>query len=231
MKVTSTMRNLNTIVLAAALALFALAVPAAGPLSAAPAAPQQHGVEAQTGAEAPHDAGAEHGEPGLFSGNLGNAVWTLVVFAVLLVFLGKFAWGPILSALQGREEFIRDSLEQAKTAREEAEARLAEYEAKLATARQEVDAMLEEGRRDNAAMRRREEEQAREETEKMLARARREIDIAKETAVKDLFDRATQLSVEVAGRILEREVSAADHGRLIDDAISALEGQDARGAH
>lgn len=172
---------------------------------------------------APEEGHGEGGGWSPFEGDFGNALWTVLVFCIVLWILGKYAWGPILTALQGRERFIRDSLEQAKGAREEAEARLAEYEAKLAAARQEVDAMLEEGRRDNAAMRQREEERAREETEKMLARARREIDIAKETAVKDLFDRATRLSVEVAGRILEREVSAADHSRLIDDAISALD--------
>ncbi len=56
---------------------------------------------------------AEGGEgPSLFTGDLSNIIWSLVTFLVVLIVLGKFAWGPILGALQNREEFIRDSLQQ-----------------------------------------------------------------------------------------------------------------------
>jgi len=57
---------------------------------------------------------AEGGEsPGIFAGDIGNIIWTLATFLVVVAVLGRFAWGPILSALQKREEFIRQSLEQA----------------------------------------------------------------------------------------------------------------------
>ena len=79
--------------------------------------------------------GAEGGEgPSLFTGDLGNILWSLVTFVVVLIVLGKFAWGPILGALQKREDFIRSSLELAKKDREDAEARLREYEEKLQAA-------------------------------------------------------------------------------------------------
>ncbi len=55
----------------------------------------------------------------LFTGDLGNILWSLLTFVAVLVVLGKFAWGPILGALKGREDFIRDSLEQAKKDRED----------------------------------------------------------------------------------------------------------------
>ena len=71
-------------------------------------------------------------KPTLFSGDLGNIFWSLITFFTVLFVLGKFAWKPILGALQGREEFIRSSLEHAKTDREAAESRLKEYEARLA---------------------------------------------------------------------------------------------------
>src|SRR4051794_29717245 len=64
-----------------------------------------------------------------FAGDFGNALWTVVVFVVVLIVLGKFAWGPILKGLQARESYILESLEKAKTERETAEARLKEYEA------------------------------------------------------------------------------------------------------
>src|SRR5215213_8933030 len=82
-----------------------------------------------------------HGEPSLFSGNVGNAIWTLVIFGLVVLVLGKFAWGPILGTLQARETFIRESLETAKRDRDEAEARLREYEARLAQARGEATAI------------------------------------------------------------------------------------------
>lgn len=167
-----------------------------------------------------------HGGEGsinIFAGDVGNALWTLVIFLVLLWVLGKYAWGPVLSGLQGREEFIRGALEQAKQDRDAAEARLAEYEAKLATARHEVEAILDEARRDADVVRRREEEKAKEEAERMIARARREIEIASETAVKDLYARATQLATEAASRILGRELNPEDHERLVRESIAAVE--------
>src|SRR5262245_27567766 len=105
-------------------------------------------------------AEAEHESPSLFAGDLGNSFWTLLIFVLVLVVLGKYAWGPILNALQSREQFIREALEKAKREREEAEARLREYEERLAGARGEASAIVDEGRRDAEAVKRRVEEEA-----------------------------------------------------------------------
>lgn len=178
------------------------------------------------GAWAAEPEAAGHGGGGAispFAGDVGNALWTLVVFAVLLWVLGKYAWGPILRGLQGRERFIRDALAEAKTQRDQAEARLREYEAKLAAARDEVDAIMDEARRDAEAVRRREEERAREEAEKTIARARREIEIAADTAVKDLYARAARLATSAASAVLRREIRAEDHERLVAESIAALD--------
>src|SRR5579859_7815527 len=60
-------------------------------------------------------AAEEKGDSGnVFAGDIGNSLWTIVIFVLLLVVLGKFAWGPILQGLQGREQFIREALEKAK---------------------------------------------------------------------------------------------------------------------
>ena len=91
---------------------------------------------------------AEGGDGNIFAGDLGNMIWTVVIFVLVLLVLGKFAWGPILEGLQARENFIRESLEEAKADRESAEERLREYEVKLAEARAEATALVEEGRRD-----------------------------------------------------------------------------------
>lgn len=208
---------------------------AAGPLLAMSGSGTSGAVE-QPEQESPHDSGGEHqtaedqgdghgaeGSGNVFAGNLGNAIWTLVIFLALLYVLGKFAWGPLLQGLQGREQFIRESLQQAKTERDEAHALLEKYEARLAEARGEVEEILDEARRDASVVRQREDQKAREEAEKMIARAKREIDIATETAVKDLYARASRLSVEVARKILQRELQPEDHARLIDDAVRSFE--------
>lgn len=222
--------NALWILLAAALAvavpLYA-AASASGGAAAQPEHDPQHDPAAEHAAEDHGDGhggghGAE-GSGGVFSGNIGNALWTVLIFLALLLVLGRYAWGPLLQGLQGREQFIRDSLEQARDERDEAHALLAQYEAKLAEARGEVEAILDEARRDAGVVRQREEERAKDEAEKIIARARREIDIATETAVKDLYAKASRLSVVVAEKILQRELKPEDHARLIDDAVRSFE--------
>src|ERR1700731_2885932 len=88
-----------------------------------------------------------------FAGNLGNAIWTLAIFVIVVVVLGKFAWGPILALLQQREEFIHRSLSDAKRDRDEAEARLKEYSAKLQRAQAEAAAIVDQARRDTERLR------------------------------------------------------------------------------
>jgi F-type H+-transporting ATPase subunit b len=169
-------------------------------------------------------AAAEGGATGgPFEGNIGNALWTLIIFAVVVFVLGKFAWKPILAGLQQREQFIRTSLEQAKRDRDEAEARLREYSDKLTAARAEATAIVDEARNDAEAVRRRIEEEGRVEASAIVERARREVTIAAETAKKELFEVSARLATELAGRLLGREVNAADHERLIRDSIDRIE--------
>jgi F-type H+-transporting ATPase subunit b len=171
---------------------------------------------------APAFAAEEAGANNPFAGDIGNALWTLVVFFAVVLVLGKFAWGPILGALQKREEFIRQSLETARREREEAEARLKEYVDKLNAARAEATAIVEEGRRDAEATRRRIEQEAHAEAEKMVARGRREIEIATESALQEIYQTVARLSTDAASRILGREISPADHERLIAQSIEQL---------
>ncbi len=157
-----------------------------------------------------------------FAGDIGNALWTLVVFVLVVFVLGKFAWGPILQALQKREDFIRDSLAQARKDREEAEKRLKEYGEKLAAARAEATALVDEGRRDADAVKRKIEEDARAEAARMVERAKREIGIATDTAVKELYDLSARLATDVAARVIRKELNAAEHTRLITESIDEL---------
>ena len=167
--------------------------------------------------------GSEGGEKtSLFTGDLGNIFWSLVTFFAVLFVLGKFAWKPILGALQQREEFIRSSLEQAKQDREAAESRLKDYEAKLASARQEATEIVQEGRRDAEAVKRKIEQDTKESTAAMLERVKREISIATDTAIKELYDVTGTLATSIASRIISKELDARDHERLIAESIREL---------
>jgi len=166
---------------------------------------------------------ASGADENIFSGNLGNAVWTILVFGTVLFVLGKFAWGPLLEALQKREEFIRESLAEAKKERESADQRLAEYNAKLDQARAEATAIVEEGQRDAGVVKARIEGEARDESAKMLDRAKREIDLAKQSAIKELYTSSANLATEMASRILQKELSPAERERLVARSLDELE--------
>lgn len=159
---------------------------------------------------------------GPFEGNIGVALWTLIIFALVIFVLGRYAWGPILGGLQAREKFIRESLEKAKADRVAAEARLQEYTDKLLAARGEATAIVDEARRDADVVKRRIEEEGRAEANALIERARREIGIAKETAVKELYILAAQLTTQAASKVLRREIQPSDHERLIRDAMQEL---------
>lgn len=158
----------------------------------------------------------------VFAGDIGNALWTVVIFVLVLVVLGKYAWGPLLKGLQARETYIRESLQTARRDREEAEARLSEYHEKLAAARSEATAIIEEGRRDAEVVKRKIEEQAKQESDKMIERARREIDTATAEATRQLYTLSAHLATELAARIIGRELDPKDHERLIAESIADI---------
>lgn len=167
-------------------------------------------------------AAEAEGEPSLLAGDLGNSFWTLLIFVLVLVILGKYAWGPILKTLQARESFIHEALAKAKADRDAAEARLREYEERLATARAEATAIVEEGRRDAEAVKRKIEEEAKHASDQAIERAKREIQMATDAATKDLYRLSAKLATDLAARVIGRELTSQDHDRLITEAIDGI---------
>lgn len=161
--------------------------------------------------------------PSLFAGNVGNAIWTLVIFSVLLVVLGKFAWGPILRSLQKREQFIRDSLEQARKEREDAAELLKQYQEQLRQAEQKAQAVIQQGHRDAQAVSRQIVAEARTEASRTIEQARREIGLARDQAIKELYAEAASLATAVAERIVKRELRSEEHWALIRQSLEQLE--------
>ncbi len=177
-------------------------------------------------ARAAGPAGGEHGaadKPALLQFDPGASVFTIVTFVLLLLLLRVTAWKPVLRVLNDREAFIRKSIEDAKHERAEAAKLLAEYQARLDRARQEATQIVEEGKRDAEVAARRVQEEARREAEQTLARARREIQLAADAAIRAVYDQAALLAIDVAGRIVRKELSAADHRALVDEALQQMQ--------
>ena len=174
-------------------------------------------------AAAPLYAAEEAATLSPFAGNLGNAVWTLVIFLIVVVVLGKFAWGPVLSLLQQREQFIHKSLSDAKHDRDEAEARLRDYAAKLQSAQAEAVAIIEDARRDAERLREELRQRAKSEADTMIKNAERQIELQTTRAVQQIRQEAVDLSVSIASKLLQRNISKEDNEKLIADALKQIE--------
>jgi F-type H+-transporting ATPase subunit b len=180
-------------------------------LAAVPAAAQEHA--------------APEGGLSPFAGNVGNAIWTLGIFLIVLIVLGKFAWGPVLESLQQREQFIHKSLSDAKHDRDEAEARLKEYAAKLQSAHAEAASIIEQARRDSEQLREDLRRRAKTEADTMIQNAERQIGLQTQRAMHDIRQEAANLSVAIASKIIQRNLSKEDNERLIEDALRQVEGR------
>ncbi len=174
-------------------------------------------------AAAGHD-GAEgtHEKKDLLQWDFGAALWSISVFLVLLIILRLFAWKPILKGLNDRENFIRESLEEAKREREKARQQQAEFEEKLKKSQADAAAVVEESRRDAEETRKRIVSEAKAEAEAVADRVKREIDLARNDAIQKIHDQAVALSTMVASKMIQRELNPSDHESLINESIAEM---------
>jgi F-type H+-transporting ATPase subunit b len=150
-------------------------------------------------------------------------LWSIFIFLVLMGLLWKFAWGPIMEALEKREHNIQHKIDEAEKKNAEALAKLAEYEKKLNAAKDEASAIIEQGKKDVTRIKEDILAEANKESAKTLERAKREIELAKESAVVELREKTIALTSQMATKILEREVKPDDHRRLINEALQQIE--------
>ena len=148
------------------------------------------------------------------------ALWTAVVFLVLLVILWKYAWGPIVRALQQREQTIADQIAQAQRYHQEAQALLAQYQQKLAQSQQEIHQMLEEARRQAEQTSRDILQQAHQQAEADRQKMLQDIQRAKQQALREIAAETANLAVLLAGKILQAELRPDRHRQLIQQALA-----------
>ena len=154
---------------------------------------------------------------------IAPAVTTLIVFALLLAVLGKYAWGPIASGLKAREEKIRRDIADAEAARKRAEETLAQYNTQLATAEQQVRDILARAQRDAEQMATNMKMQAQKEAEDAKERATRDIETARKNAVADIYAQAADLSTAIAEKILRRNLNATDQRDLVESSLQQFQ--------
>lgn len=165
----------------------------------------------------------EGGKGGVLSFTKTTMFWTAATFVVVLLILWKTAWGPILASLQERENKIRQAIEDAEKSAARAEELKKELEDKLEHARSEAEAIIKEGRDDAQRVKEKYEKEQRAEAEALKKRALNEIELAKGKALEEIRQEARAVSIEIATRVLEREVNAKDHEALVEETLAGYD--------
>jgi F-type H+-transporting ATPase subunit b len=155
-------------------------------------------------------------DPGLF-------IWTIVTFLVLLTLLAKFAWTPLLEALETRQNAIRKSLDDAQQAKVELERLNVESGHIIQRARVDAEAIIAQSRSDGDRLREEIRAKARTEADHIVKNAERQIQLETSRALEQIRREAVDLSVMIASKIIQRNLSREDNQRLIDDALKQVE--------
>lgn len=179
--------------------------------------------------------GAEGGGGGgsaLITPQFGLIFWTVITFLALLYVLSRYAWGPIVKAMNAREAGIKGDLDNARKEREEAQRLLEDQRALLNQARKERADAVEEGRRDAERLKADILEDARKQREQLVQQAQVQIDAGLRQARSELKGEAADLAIRAAGKLLGKNLDDATQRRLVEDYLAELErlgsGSDAR---
>jgi F-type H+-transporting ATPase subunit b len=155
-------------------------------------------------------------DPGLY-------VWTIITFLVLLVVFNKLAWQPLKGVLKTREELIRKSLDDAQQAKQELQRLNVESQKILTDARQQADKILSETRSDANRLRDELKQKAQTEAAGVLKNAQRQIEMETARALQQIRTEAVDLSVALASKLLERNLTREDNERLIEETFKQIE--------
>jgi F-type H+-transporting ATPase subunit b len=168
--------------------------------------------------------GGEGGEGGLFDINTGLSAWTLVVFLGLVILLGKFAWGPILAAVDAREKGIQSALDEAARRNDESAKLLAEHKEQLADARRQANELIAEGKAVGETVRQDVEDKARAEGQAIIERARAEIERERDAALAMLRKESVDLALAAASRLMQENLDQDKDRQLVERYLNELGG-------
>src|SRR5262245_26673439 len=168
---------------------------------------------------------AEGGGPrNMFARALGLGIWTLVVFLLLLYFLSKLAWKPMLEGLDKREKAIAEAMEDAKQAKAKANQLEARFEAEMKKAAEQARGVVEKANRD--AQRLVDEMTAKAKAEIQVERDRlyRDLAVAKDNALNEMWQQAATLATTVSAKAIRRQLTPEDHRNLVEEALAEMGG-------
>lgn len=154
--------------------------------------------------------------------HLIDMVVMLIFFILLMYLVSKFAWGPVMNMMQKREEYVAGEIEAAEKSRAEAEKASKEAVEQLRQTRQEAQQIIEDAK--NAGMKQEQDivASARKEADRIKLAAQEEIQNEKEKAIQALQDQVASLSVLIASKVIEKEISAQDQDKLIEEYIKQV---------
>lgn len=158
----------------------------------------------------------------LLAPNLGLIVWISITFLLLLVLLRKFAWGPILAAIEQREQNITEQMQQAEVARNEARQLLADNERARRDAEQEAQRILREARETAERLRSEDVERTRQQIQEMQRQAAEDIEREKQSALQALRAEVATLAIGAASKVLREEIDGPRQRKLVDNFLNEL---------
>lgn len=154
--------------------------------------------------------------------NTGDIVFQLVMFLILLALLKKFAWGPLMGIMKQREDHIANEINAAEESRLESKKLLEEQRALLKEARTEAQGLIESAKKQGDIQRDEIIATARTEANRLKENAKLEIEQQKEKAVTAIREQVASLSVLIASKVIEKELSEKDQEALINEYIQEL---------
>jgi F-type H+-transporting ATPase subunit b len=154
---------------------------------------------------------------------IGTIFWTFVTFIALVILLGRFAWKPLLGAIDAREQSIRDSFDEAKKNRDEAESMVGEHRELLAAARRERAEAVEQGKRDAEKVKSEMLDEAKAQRARVLEETQGQIDAGLRKAHSELRATAVDLAIQAAEKLLSRNLDDATQRRLVEEHLAELE--------
>ena len=153
----------------------------------------------------------------------GLMIWTIVCFLITLFVLKRYAFGPIQKLIDERRERIRQSIEEADRAREEARKLLEEHRALIAGARSDAEQILAEARKVADAQRERVREEVEADRQRRLDETKRQIEAETHRALLQIRAEVADLTLMATEKVVGKALDAADQRRLIDEAIAGLD--------
>jgi F-type H+-transporting ATPase subunit b len=153
----------------------------------------------------------------------GLMIWTIICFAIAFFVLRKYAFAPIQAGIDARRERIRQSIEDAENARNEARQLLEEHRALIGQARGQAEEILAEARRTADSQRQRVKDETEADRQRRLEETRRQIEAETQRALQQIRAEVAELTLTATAKVTGKVLDDADHRRLIEDAIKDLD--------